>query len=62
MLIFYPKTDKINMLPPKLLLHPQRDLGLEEITCNEQIIEQCGIEIIRIVDEDMGKLVCVSFP
>ncbi|KAJ3527605.1 hypothetical protein NMY22_g9727 [Coprinellus aureogranulatus] len=40
----------------KPVLHPQDDLNLKQISCDEDILARCKIQIFRLVDDKTGKL------
>ena len=40
--------------PIKPLLHPERDLGLQLIKCNEAVVRCCGSQTFRLIDWEHG--------
>lgn len=43
--------------PAKPVFHPQRDMNLQEISCDEEVVKRCGMQIFRIVDKNTKLLV-----
>lgn len=41
----------------KRVLHPHHDLKLQEISCDEEVVERCGMQIFRIEDRKTQELV-----